>query len=234
MSHESKGYSHPELLTETAWVEEHLGDPDVRIVDCDPREAYRRAHIPGAVGVEDNYWKNPDDRTYVMTPDQFAGEMAKRGIGGDTLVIAYDGFGSLYATRFWWVLTYYGHDRVKVLNGGWNKWLAEGRPVDNKGPAYPSAKFTPKIAPAWLATAADLNSRLGQSGSISLDVRSDEEYTGENPRGTKRGGRVPGAVHLEWLNLVTADDIRTFKPAAELRGLFEQAGVTPDKRITPY
>ena len=234
MSPESEGYVHPELVTGTAWVEEHLGDPDVRIVDCDPREAYRRAHIPGAVGVDDNYWKNPDDRTHVMTPDQFAAEMSKRGIGDDTLVIAYDGFGSLYATRLWWVLTYYGHDRVKVLNGGWNEWLAEGRSVDNKGPAYPSATFTPKIAPTWLATAADLSSRLGQSGCVSLDVRSNEEYTGENPRGTKRGGRVPGAVHLEWLNFVTSDDIRSFKPAAELRRLFEEAGVTPEKRRTPY
>ena len=113
----------------TEWLAEHLADSNIRVVDCDNRDAYRRAHIPGAVNPQDNYFKNPDDRSYIMTAEQFAATMESLGIGDDTLVVAYDGFGSLYATRLWWCLGYFGHQKVVVVNGGWQKWLSEGRPV---------------------------------------------------------------------------------------------------------
>ena len=234
MSSSQQGYARPEMLVDTAWLQDHLLEPRIRVVDCDPRDAYRRAHIPGAVGVKDNYFKDPEDRTYVMTDEQIKAEMSSMGVGDDILVIAYDGFGSLYATRLWWVLSYFGHENVKVLNGGWNKWFAERRPLTNTVPEVEPAEFTPRRDPSILATLDQMNDDIGKTDAVLLDVRSIEEYTGENDRGNKRAGHLPAAVHLEWLDYVTADDVRTFKPAAELRQMFEAAGVTQDKRISTY
>ena len=234
MSSENQGYAHPEMLVETEWLQDRLLEDGIRIVDCDPRAAYRRAHIPGAVGVKDNYFKNADDRTFVMNEAQIKAEMATLGIGDDTSVVAYDGFGSLYATRLWWVLNYFGHESVRVLNGGWNKWFAEHRPMTNTEPEIESAEFTPRPNPAILATADQMKEDIDKTDAILLDVRSIEEYTGENDRGNARAGHLPGAVHLEWLDYVTSDEVQTFKPAAELRSMFEGAGVTPDKRVSTY
>lgn len=236
MSNRNQGYARPEMLVETEWLEEHLGDQNIRIVDCDFPDAYRRAHIPGSVAtVDDRYFKDlPDNPWHIVGGERFAEEMSRRGIGNDTLVICYDGFGGLYATRLWWALNFYGHAKAKVLNGGWNKWLLEGRPASIKDSRYPSAKFTPKQNDEFIATANRVVEAIGDSNTVVLDVRSDAEWTGENKRGTKRGGHIPGAVHLEWLNYVTTDDAKTFKPAAELHDMFQKRGVTPDKNIITY
>ena len=134
MTHE--GYARPELLTSTDWLAEHLDDSGVRVVDCDEFEPYLRAHIKNAVGIRvHHYIKHPEypsnSREYplVAEPDVMKAVMEDMGIGDDTLVVAYDNSGSLYSTRFWWVLNYYGHTNVKVLDGGWKKWVDEGRPL---------------------------------------------------------------------------------------------------------
>ena len=144
-----QGYARPEMLVTTEWLAAHLQDANIRIVDCDNRDAYRRAHIPGAITFRGHhYLKEKEGALYIMGPEQFAETMGALGIGNDTLVIAYDSFSSLYATRFWWALYYYGHTQVKVLNGGWDKWLAEGRvvtmgePALQKQPSLPSARRT--------------------------------------------------------------------------------------------
>lgn len=235
------GYAHPELLVESQWLAEHLEDPDVRIVDCDLIAAYRRAHIPGAVGIVsamaagDNYWKDPQDRVHVMPPELFAEEMAKMGIGDGTLVVAYDASRSLSAARFWWVLNLYGHDRVVVLDGGWHAWLAEGLSITTVEPRYPRATFTLKPRNAgFYAGADDVLQAIGKPGAVILDVRSDGEYTGATPRPNTRGGHIPGAVHKEWLNAIDDDDLQKFKPAAELREMFEAQGVTPEKEVIAH
>ncbi|MBI4298972.1 MAG: sulfurtransferase [Chloroflexi bacterium] len=230
----AQGYARPELLADTEWLAHHLDDSNIRIVDCDVPDSYRRAHIPGAVNPQDNFFKNPDDRRYVMTPEQFATTMEGLGIGDDTLVVAYDAHGSHYATRLWWCLRYYRHQRVKVLNGGWQKWLSEGRPITFKVPQTPKAKFTPQPSPSVLASLDDVKAALGRQDTVMLDVRSKGEWTGENTRGNRRGGHLPGAVHLEWLNYVTDDDQKTIKSAEELRSMFQQAGVTPNKEVIAH
>src|SRR5438105_1696775 len=107
-SNESNSYAHPELLAEPDWLAAHLHDPNVRVVDCATLEAYRRAHIPGAVGLPVHiYIKDPADETFVMPPEQYAELMSKLGIGDDTTVVSYDDNNSLVSTRFWWVLNYY-------------------------------------------------------------------------------------------------------------------------------
>ena len=131
---------------------------------------------------------------------------------------------AFYATRFWWVLGYYGHTNVKVLNGGWKKWFGEGRPVSLDSPKIPEASFTVRQDPSMVCTLDHGVSCFGDADTIFLDVRSDGEWDGTNDRGNKRAGHIPGAVHLEWLNFVTDDRHQTFKPAHEVRAMLAERG----------
>ena len=224
-------YARAELLVDADWLQAHLEDPNLRIVDCDPPDAYRRVHIPGAVSPKDNYLKNPDDRRFIMTPQQFAAEMTRLGIGDETDVVAYDA-GSTTAGRLWWCLNYYGHTRVRVLNGGWNLWLKQGRPVTMAVPEVAApGPFTARADESMYATAEQIMANLEKPEVVVLDVRSDGEWEGTNARGNKRAGHIPGAVHLEWTHNLTPDDERRWKSADELREMYAACGITPDKQI---
>lgn len=229
-----QGYANPQLLVDTQWLADHLNDPNIRIVDCDVRDSYRRAHIPGAVNPKEHYMKNPDNTRLIMEPDQFAEELGQMGVGEDTLVVCYDASGSLYAARFWWCLNYYGHDKCVVVNGGWNKWLKEGRPATYVEPRPAKATFRPKVRDEVVCRLDDLKECIGKPGVVIWDVRSQGEWDGSNNRGNKRAGHVPGAVHLEWLNCVTKDDVQTIRPAEELRGMLDGLGITPEKEVLTY
>ncbi len=231
---DDRGYAHPELLAETEWLAEHLDDPSVRIVDTGKPEEYGRAHIPNAVHIGWNYIKDPDNTLHVLPPAKFEELMSSLGIGNDTTVVAYDQDGAHMAARLWWVLDYYGHSKVKVLNGGWNKWLKEGRAVTMKTPQFPRARFSAKPNPDKICRLDEVKGSISKPGVVLLDVRSDGEWDGSMPRENKRGGRIPDAVHVEWRKAVTSDDVMTFRPAAELRKLYESHGVTPDKQVTTY
>ncbi|HZU75888.1 MAG TPA: sulfurtransferase, partial [Dehalococcoidia bacterium] len=226
---------HPELLAEPEWLAQHIADANVRVIDCAALEAYRRAHIRGAVGLPVHFYiKDPADETHVMPADQFAQLMGRLGVGNDTTVVAYDDNNSLVAARLWWVLQYYGHVNAKVLNGGWHRWLYEGRPITTHATHPEPATFTPRPRPDVLCTLDELKARVGRPGTQILDVRSDEEWRGENDRGNKRRGHVPGAAHLEWLNFVSKDDRRIFLPAEELRAMLRSAGVEPGGEVVTY
>lgn len=230
-------YVIPELLTDTEWLQNNLSNKDIRIVDCGYWEAYKRAHIPGAVGIPgDHYFKDPDtNRTFISNPEQFSREMSELGISNNTLVVAYDDFGSLWASRLWWVLKYYGHHSVKVLNGGWKKWLSEGRQVTDVKPHIHKTKFDPVIDNGILATAEQImDIDRNNPEKIVFDVRSEAEYKGENDRGNKRAGHIPGAKHLEWLNFVDKEKSMIFKSASEIAALLAPLDITKDKEITTY
>ena len=230
------GYARPELLVEPDWLWEHRDDPSLRVIDCATLEAYRRAHIPGAVGLPANtYIKDPSDETFVMPPEGFAALMGVLGVNDDTTVVLYDDNNSLVATRLWWVLNYYGHTDARVLNGGWHRWLTEGRPVTfhQTRPASPGS-FTPRVNESLICRVDDLKASLDRPGVLIMDMRTDEEWLGTNDRGNKRAGHVPGAVHLEWLNFVTSDDRRVFKPADELRAMLTAKGITPESEVVTY
>lgn len=229
------GYARPELLAEPDWLWEHRDDPDVRIIDCATLEAYRRAHIPGAVGLPVHFYiKNPNDDTYVMTPEQFKELMERLGVSDTTTVVTYDDNNALVAARLWWVLNYYGHTNARVLNGGWHRWLTEGRPITFHQTHPQPGRFTPHVNESMICRLDDLMARLGKADVGILDVRTDEEWLGTNNRGNKRAGHVPGAVHLEWLNFVTRDDRRVFKPADELRAMLREVGINPEQEIVTY
>lgn len=225
----ANGYANPDLLAEPEWLAAHLNDPAVRIVDCAPLAAYNRAHIPGAVGLPINsHLKDPANDALVLPPDQFAQLMGTLGVGDDTLVIAYDDDLARQSTRMWWVLNYYGHANVKVLNGGWHRWIAEGGRVTMKRATPSPATFTVRVNPAVNCLVDDLKGRIGQPSTQILDARADQEWAGAESRGNKRLGRVPGAKHLEWSKLVSDDETRVFRPADELQALVVGAGLRPD------
>lgn len=230
-------YARPELLAESGWLADHLGDANVVVVDCQEWRLYNRGHIPGAVG-SPNYsdrLKDPDNPAFVMTPSQFTGLMAELGVGDDDMVVAYDDNRSLFASRLWWVLNYYGHHQVKVLNGGWNKWVLEGRPVSIEATKREGGTFTPRPQQDWIVSSDDMRTCLTDSTFVALDTRSKAEYEGTNLRTNRFGGHMEGAVHLEWLNNLVEDVTHVFKPADELRQMYRAAGVTEDKRIiAPY
>ncbi len=230
-----RGYADPGIFVTTDWLEQHLEDPSVRIVDTDLPEEYGRVHVPGAVRVIDHYYKTSlQDRTHIQGPEQFAGAMSRLGIGDDTQVVGYDSAGCLYAFRLAWALHYYGHVNVKVLDGGFPKWFAEKRPLSRRQTSYPAASFSPKPNPEIFASRQQVIDAIGERETVLLDVRSDAEWTGENKRGTKRGGRIPGAVHLEWTNFLTRGDVPTLLPADDLRRILKARGVTPDKNVITY
>lgn len=230
-----EGFAHPEFLVDAAWVAAHLDDPNVVVVDGDVEAGYLRGHIPGAVLVPDNYEKDPaTGRVHILPPEGFAAMCQNLGIGDDTLVVAYDNNQSLYAARLWWALNYYGHSKVKVLDGGWRQWVAEGRPVSFDRPTPRSgATFTPRAEESIMVRAEELMAVCNWADAVIWDVRSDGEYSGANDRGNKRAGHIPGAVHLEWFNVMERDTHR-FKPAGELRELLKQHGITPDKAVFAY
>ena len=237
----TQGYANPEILVETDWLESRLDDPNVRIVDCDPYDAYGRAHIKNAVGIPvHHYIKEPgyddDPRGYplVAPPDTMKEVMERMGIGDDNLVVAYDSNGALWSTRLWWVLNYYGHTNVRVLNGGWKKWYDEGRPTSISAATPREVTFTPKTNDSLVCTLDYGVANVGSDDVLFLHVRSDGEWDGSNSRGNARAGRIPGAVHLEWTNLLTEGDAPVLLPADDMRRILADHGITPDKNVITY
>jgi thiosulfate/3-mercaptopyruvate sulfurtransferase len=230
----TQGYARPELLAETVWLAQRLNDPNIRVVDCEVPDGYNRAHIHGAVNVGANTYLKGQDRIRVMPQEDAAEFMGGLGIGDDTLVVAYDSRSSLLAARLWWVLNYYGHTNVKVLNGGWRKWIMERRPITDKPASIARSTFSPRVNPSLMVKGGDLKAQVGAPGVAIWDVRSLAEHTGENTRGNKHAGPIPGACHLEYLSVMDTDGLATFRPAAEIRRMLTQVGVTPDKQVYTY
>jgi len=233
-------YAHPELLAEPDWLQANLDNPNVRIIDCATLEAYRRAHIPGAVQLPVHYYIKEDGPpgaehgTLVMPPAQFEDLMAKLGVSNDTLVVTYDDNNALVASRLWWVLKYYGHTNAKVLNGGWHRWMTEGRPLTFHATRAPKGVFKAKANPDVSASVDYLKEQHENPACQVLDARTDGEWEGTNDRGNKRVGRVPGARHLEWVRFVSTDDSRKFLPADEIQALLDGAGIERGKPTITY
>ena len=247
-------------LVETDWLATHLDDPDLRIVDLrwrgdgSGRQLYLQSHIPGAIHLDwhiDLNGDSPDDM--LLPPERFAALMEANGIGNTTRVVAYAKTDHSGAARLWWALRYHGHEQVAVLNGGFTKWLAEGRPVTAELPTPPATRFVPRLQPHWLATAADVEAAVinPNAGVRLVDTRPVEQYAGRavwTPHGSLflppnqdwvdlagrqvRGGRIPGAVHLHASRNLAED--WTYRSPAELRALAEAAGVEPGQRVILY
>jgi thiosulfate/3-mercaptopyruvate sulfurtransferase len=198
-------------------------------------DEYAQSHIPGAIYLD---WTrdlvDPDDPVpaQVAPPDRLADLLGRCGIGDEHLVVAYDSHpASQFATRLWWVLRYYGHDNVRVLDGGWAKWTREGRPVTADLPHHSPAHFTPHPRPEWRATAEQVAAWIGREDITLIDARDADQYTGRIRRGS-RGGHIPGALHLPREAFFTADGV--FRPTPELEQIVAAHGVTPDRPALAY
>ncbi|PZC42108.1 MAG: thiosulfate/3-mercaptopyruvate sulfurtransferase [Chloroflexi bacterium] len=231
------GWARPELLAETEWLAAHLEDAGLVVVDCDLLPAYQRLHIPGAVWSQSRYWKAEDLEQglhAIADAEQFASIMGRLGISNASRVVAYDGSGGLYAERFWWTCRRFGFEAVQVLDGGMDKWQAEGRPLSRVNERPTAASFR-AMGPddSTVCRLDDVRGDCESDGHVFWDVRSDGEWSGANRRGTKNGGRVPNAVHLEWQETLESP-VRRLKSPSALRRLLSEHGITPEKTVTTY
>jgi len=225
-------YAHPEQLVDTDWVAEHAADANVRVVDM--RQAgYADGHVPGAVYVSPiaiRDARNPP--TFLPTPAAFEEMMAKLGISDATRVIVYDERGGIYAARLWWILNYFGHSNVALVNGGWVKWAAEHRTASTDAPTVAGGRFTARPQPKWVATASDVVGAINKPGVKIVDARTTAEIEGKDLRNIKRGGFVPSSVPVYWEDLLDAQ--RTFKSADELKKIYEDRGIVPSQEVIAY
>jgi thiosulfate/3-mercaptopyruvate sulfurtransferase len=229
------GYAHPEQLVETDWVAAHAGDANVRVVDMrSAATAYPGGHVPGAVYLSPVAIRVADrPPTFLPTPQEFEALMAKLGIGDATRVVVYDERGGIYAARLWWILNYFGHPNVALMNGGWVKWTAEQRAMEQAAPMPAAARFTARPQPRWVATATDVVSAIDKPGVKIVDARTAAEIEGKDLRGIKRGGFVASSVPVYWEDLLDAQK-RTFKPADELKQIYEGRGILASHEVIAY
>ncbi len=236
------GYAHPEVLVSTDWVEEHKNDPGVRIVESDEDVLlYDLGHVPGAVKID---WhtdlNDPVIRDYIGR-EGFEKLMRAKGIANDTTVVFYGDKHNWWACYAFWVFKLFGHPDVRIMNGGRQKWIDEGRELSREVPEYPATNYQAserKDAPIR-AFRDDVLAHIG-SGRPLVDVRSPAEYTGEllhmadyPQEGALRGGHIPGAANIPWARAVREDG--TFKSAGELRAIYEQEnGLHPGQEIVAY
>ncbi len=234
-------YTHPDYLVETDWVASHLNDPNVRIVESDEDALlYRTGHIPGAVQVD---WfttlQHPLRRDFV-TREQFERLCSDLGIANDTTVVFYGDKSNWFACYALWLFQYYGHQKVKIMNGGRAKWELEKRPLVKEEAKYAPTKYSAKAPDASIrAFRNDVFQQVEQKRPL-VDVRSPKEYTGEllhmpnyPQEGATRGGHIPGAVSIPWSMAVNEAD-STFKSAEDLRALYEGKGIKPEGEIIAY
>ena len=229
------GYAHPKQLVETDWVAAHAGDANVRVVDMrSAATAYPGGHVPGAVYLSPVAIRVADrSPTFLPTPQEFEALMTTLGIDNATRVVVYDERGGIYAARLWWILNYFGHPNVALMNGGWVKWTAEQRAMDQAAPVPAAARFTARPQPKWLATAADVVSAIDKPGVKIVDARTAAEIEGKDLRGIKRGGFVASSVPVYWEDLLDAQK-RTFKPADELKQIYEGRGILASHEVIAY
>lgn len=227
------GYARPELLVDTAWLEQHLTDPNVRIVDMRAR-GYGDGHIPGAVFLDNNWIRNPKaPPTFLPTPEEFAALMSRLGISNTTRVIAYDERGGIYAARLWWILNYYGHANVALLDGGWVKWAADERPTSTATPTVAAAQFSVRPGTVKVATAEQVKAAINNPQVKLLDARTQAEIEGKDLRNIRRGGFIESSIPVYWEDTLDAAT-KTFKPAAEIARFYRDKGISPADEVTVY
>jgi thiosulfate/3-mercaptopyruvate sulfurtransferase len=231
----SSGYQGEDLLVSTAWLADRLGKNDFVLIDAGQPDAYHRVHIPGAIGVPHPYLKGKKNKLLVMAEEEFETLARRIGIGNETPVVVYDDNASLHAARVWWVFQLYGHGDVRVVDGGFNAWLEEGRPMTSKVPRPEPGTFTARRDESVLMTLAELR-KLVESGNAPAiwDTRSEQEWKGTESRGNRRVGRVPGAKHLEWRHLMQGPPSRRFRPREEIRKALLEAAIDPTAEAVTY
>ena len=251
---DSSQWRDPEALVETGELETILGAPELRVVDCttwlrppEPgddapyrvvpgRAEYDEAHIPGAVFLDlQGSASDPDTRLKFMAPsaERFAETMGGLGIGDDSRVVLYSASSIMWATRVWWMLRAFGFEGAAVLDGGWEKWKAEGRPVSAEPAQYPPARFTATLAPGRFVDRDHVASRLEDDGTVMVNALAPAFHLGEGPSRYGRPGRIPGSVNVPAASLLDPSD-GAFVALDEARRLHEEAGIDRDRHVVAY
>ena len=244
----------PGALVQTGELEAVLGAPELRIVDCttwlrpaEPgddapyrvvpgRAEYDEAHIPGAVFLDiQGEVSDPGTRLRFMAPSaaRFADAMGRLGIGDGHRVVLYSAGSVMWATRMWWMLRAFGFERAAVLDGGWEKWKAEGRPVSAEPAQYPPAHFTARLAPGRFVDRDHVLSRLDDEGTVMVNALAPAFHLGEGPSRYGRPGRIPGSVNVPASGLLDPAN-GAFVPLDEARRLHEAAGIGRDRHVVAY
>ena len=223
------------LLVETADLAQELNTPGLRILDARPAEEYRQGHIPGAVNLPapatDSLEANRQG--FPLQPERAAELFRAAGINASSRVVVYDHQGHRFAARVFYVLEFFGHRRVAVLNGGWAKWSEEGRPASTEELQIAPGDFKADVKPNIIATADWVKQHLNDPGVKLVDARTPAEFSGEQVQGP-RGGHIPGAVNLEWTRVLAGGDARTLLELPALRQLFAETAVKPEQEVVAY
>jgi len=229
-------YTNPEALVSTEWLAEHLDAPDVRVVDAswylptderDPAAEYAVQHIPGAVRFDIDEIADTDSPLPHMlpSPEKFSSRMRKLGLGDGNRIVVYDGGVMMAASRAWWMLRLFGHDDVAVLDGGMNKWLAEGRTVADLPTPPRERHFTARQNSTMVRSVDQVVTNLASRGEQVVDARARARYEGSapEPRAGLRSGHIPGSVCLPFVELLNED--KTMKSADAVAEAFKTAGL---------
>ncbi len=235
------GYAHPEVLVEPDWLEAHLKDPSVRVIEASEDPAlYDQGHIANAIRI---HWKNdlqdPVIRDW-LPQERFGNLLGELGVSHDHTVILYGDKNNWFATYTFWLLKYYGHRDARILNGGRDRWLRESRKVSTDVPRFPSTTYQAKSPDRSIRVFRDeVLQRLGQANAALVDVRSPAEFSGEllappayPQEGAQRGGHIPGARNIPWTQNVREDG--TFKDVEELRRLYDSQGIRSTQDVVAY
>ncbi|ABP50483.1 MAG: sulfurtransferase [Pyrobaculum sp.] len=234
-------------LVTTEWVHQNLNNPKVRIVevDYDPNTAYNVWHVPGAVLITWKELRHPVRRDFIE-PEDFERLMSEKGISNDHTVVLYGDFNNWFAAYAFWLFETYGHEDIRLMDGGRTAWAKEGRPTTQEVPRYPKTQYKvrrvdwgSRRAYLWEVMNKVVHGEIKKS-VLLIDVRSPAEYKGEitappeypNEQ-TQVGGHIPGAVNIPWGQAVDPNTGK-FKPPEELKKLYESAGITPDKEVITY
>jgi thiosulfate/3-mercaptopyruvate sulfurtransferase len=229
-----------DVLVEPEWLEQHLEDDSIRIVEVDENPAlYAQAHIPGAIGLDWRLDLQDQVRRQFLGAEDFGRLLASRGISNDHLVIVYGDRNNWFAAYAYWYLKYYGHDRVKLLNGPRERWISEGRPTTTELPSHAPTLFTATPGDGQIrAMRGEVLAAL-DTDRVLVDVRSPQEYYGDvvtlpgyESEGAQRAGHIPGALSVPWAQAVNEDG--TFKSVDELRDLYGVKGVLSGEPIISY
>jgi len=229
-----------QVLVTTDWAAEHLNDDGFRFIEVDvDTEAYESGHLQGAVGW--NWKKQLQDQVQrdIASKEDFQELLRNSGISNNSTIVLYGDNNNWFAAWAYWLLKYYGHEDVRILDGGRKKWESENRELTEEVPEYEPGDYTiEKVNERFRAYRSDISEMLGDESFGMVDVRSPEEFHGKilAPEGVKelsqRAGHIPGASNIPWSKAVNEDG--TFKAKDELKKLYEQEGITPDKEIVAY
>jgi thiosulfate/3-mercaptopyruvate sulfurtransferase len=229
-----------DVLVETAWLEEHLDDDGIRVVEVDENPGlYAEAHVPGAIGFDWQADLQEQLKRDFLGPEAFGALFGSRGISNDDLIVLYGDRNNWFAAYTYWYLKYYGHDNVKLLNGPREKWIAEGRPTSTAVPSHPAATFVAKPGDAAIRATREQVLAALDGATRLVDVRSPAEFAGEliapagyEQEGAQRAGHIPGAASVPWASAVQENG--TFKSRADLEELYGDKGVLGGEPIIAY